>query len=412
MQFLVGWCVHRGLGVLVTFHEFGHFWVARRFGVKVLRFSVGFGKPLWAQRPRRHRVRDRRDSARRLREDARRARRRRRRRRAAPGLQPPAACGSASPSSPPGPVFNIIFAIALLLGDVRVSACRSCSRSSARSRGVIAGRAPGCARATRSCRSAARRRRRGARRRWRCRGADRRRHDRHARARRGRLGARRRARVGVRSRSTDASRDALLPGLGFDARQPRRQPIIGKVDHGAPATRAGLKAGDRIAGDRWRAGQRLPAAHRPRAAAVRGRSCQLECARGGGDPRHPVTIGADTQDGAAGRALGIGPVGAAVHRRRCDDARIRSTGRRARASAAAAQTWEMTRIHAADDRAHPTGEVSLRESPARSPSREYARPSAQLGLASFLNFLALISSVSASSTCCRSRSSTAANCVY
>ncbi len=35
------------LGVLVTVHEFGHFWVARRLGVKVLRFSVGFGRPLW-----------------------------------------------------------------------------------------------------------------------------------------------------------------------------------------------------------------------------------------------------------------------------------------------------------------------------------------------------------------------------
>ncbi|WLG69269.1 RIP metalloprotease RseP [Pseudomonas brassicacearum] len=34
------------LGVLVTFHEFGHFWGARRCGVKVLRFSVGFGMPL------------------------------------------------------------------------------------------------------------------------------------------------------------------------------------------------------------------------------------------------------------------------------------------------------------------------------------------------------------------------------
>lgn len=32
--------------VLVTFHEFGHFYVARLCGVKVLRFSVGFGKPL------------------------------------------------------------------------------------------------------------------------------------------------------------------------------------------------------------------------------------------------------------------------------------------------------------------------------------------------------------------------------
>ena len=31
------------LGILVTVHEFGHFWVARRCGVKVLRFSIGFG---------------------------------------------------------------------------------------------------------------------------------------------------------------------------------------------------------------------------------------------------------------------------------------------------------------------------------------------------------------------------------
>jgi regulator of sigma E protease len=38
------------IGVLVSFHEFGHFWVARRLGVKVLRFSVGFGRPLWTRR--------------------------------------------------------------------------------------------------------------------------------------------------------------------------------------------------------------------------------------------------------------------------------------------------------------------------------------------------------------------------
>ena len=38
------------IGVLVTFHEFGHYWVARKLGVKVLRFSVGFGKPLFSWR--------------------------------------------------------------------------------------------------------------------------------------------------------------------------------------------------------------------------------------------------------------------------------------------------------------------------------------------------------------------------
>lgn len=41
------------LGVLITVHEFGHFWVARRCGVKVERFSVGFGKALWRWRDRR-----------------------------------------------------------------------------------------------------------------------------------------------------------------------------------------------------------------------------------------------------------------------------------------------------------------------------------------------------------------------
>jgi regulator of sigma E protease len=40
------------LAILVAVHEFGHFWVARRCGVKVLRFSIGFGQPLWRRRGR------------------------------------------------------------------------------------------------------------------------------------------------------------------------------------------------------------------------------------------------------------------------------------------------------------------------------------------------------------------------
>lgn len=50
--FSSAWWLIVALGVLVTFHEFGHYWVARRCGVKVLRFSVGFGKPLWMRRGR------------------------------------------------------------------------------------------------------------------------------------------------------------------------------------------------------------------------------------------------------------------------------------------------------------------------------------------------------------------------
>jgi regulator of sigma E protease len=38
------------LGILVAVHEFGHFWVARRLGVKILRFSIGFGHSVWRRR--------------------------------------------------------------------------------------------------------------------------------------------------------------------------------------------------------------------------------------------------------------------------------------------------------------------------------------------------------------------------
>ena len=35
------------IGILVTIHEYGHFWVARKCGVRVIRFSIGFGTPIW-----------------------------------------------------------------------------------------------------------------------------------------------------------------------------------------------------------------------------------------------------------------------------------------------------------------------------------------------------------------------------
>jgi regulator of sigma E protease len=38
------------LGVLVTVHELGHYLAARWCGVKVLRFSVGFGRVVWSRR--------------------------------------------------------------------------------------------------------------------------------------------------------------------------------------------------------------------------------------------------------------------------------------------------------------------------------------------------------------------------
>ena len=35
------------IAILVGIHEFGHFWVARKLGIKIIRFAIGFGKPLW-----------------------------------------------------------------------------------------------------------------------------------------------------------------------------------------------------------------------------------------------------------------------------------------------------------------------------------------------------------------------------
>jgi len=40
------------IAILVAVHEFGHFWVARKLGVKVLRFSIGFGRPLFRWQPK------------------------------------------------------------------------------------------------------------------------------------------------------------------------------------------------------------------------------------------------------------------------------------------------------------------------------------------------------------------------
>jgi regulator of sigma E protease len=38
------------IGVLVAVHEYGHFWMARRMGIRVLRFSIGFGRALWQRK--------------------------------------------------------------------------------------------------------------------------------------------------------------------------------------------------------------------------------------------------------------------------------------------------------------------------------------------------------------------------
>ena len=44
------WWMIVTLGILVTFHEYGHYWVAKKFGVKILKFSIGYGKFFWSRK--------------------------------------------------------------------------------------------------------------------------------------------------------------------------------------------------------------------------------------------------------------------------------------------------------------------------------------------------------------------------
>lgn len=47
LQMIISFIV--AISILIAVHEFGHFWVARKLGVKVLRYSIGFGKPIWSR---------------------------------------------------------------------------------------------------------------------------------------------------------------------------------------------------------------------------------------------------------------------------------------------------------------------------------------------------------------------------
>ncbi len=48
IQSIIGFFI--AIGILVTFHEFGHFYIARLFNVKVLNFSIGFGKKIYTRK--------------------------------------------------------------------------------------------------------------------------------------------------------------------------------------------------------------------------------------------------------------------------------------------------------------------------------------------------------------------------
>ena len=376
------------IGVLVAVHEYGHFWMARRVGIRVLRFSIGFGRAVaQASRCRRHRVRAGGDSARRLRQAAGRAR----------GT---GACrrelANAYNRKPvwqrvlvllAGPFANFVFAVLAywVLFMAGIPALKPVlGEITAGSIAAQAGLAPGDeivsvgSQATPTREAAVLtildqmmngkpiplsvRDRAGS--------------ERHTELR-----------IGGRTRALTEP-GALLPGLGFDFWYPEVPAVVGTADEGTPAREAGLQSGDRIVAvdgqpDRrfqgpGRAGATQPGqvAHVPRRAAAASSTSESRS-------RRSATVNARSAASGCTRAS-VSEIPPAM----------RTSERYAPLSAlahATAKTWDMSALTARMLWNVVTGDVSVKNLSGPINIAEYAGTSARQGVLAFLSFLAIVS---------------------
>jgi regulator of sigma E protease len=181
---------------------------------------------------------------------------------------------------------------------------------------------------------------------------------------------------------------ALLPGLGFDFWYPTIPAIVGQADEGTPAQRAGLESGDRIVAVDGRPIQDfkgLVDAVQPQP----GRTLTFRIERGGREFDRQIEV--DTQrDGErlVGR-IGVRPAAGADF----PDA-MRTTERYAPLSAlghATAKTWAMSALTARMLWNVVTGDVSVKNISGPINIAEYAGTSARQGVLAFLSFLAIVS---------------------
>jgi regulator of sigma E protease len=378
------------VGLLVTVHEFGHFWVAQRLGFKVLRFSVGFGRPLvrWIVGRDRFelviaavplggyvRLLDEREAPVAAHERARSFTYRPHWQRIAVLLA--------------GPAFNIAFAVLVLWGMLWVSGVteirpvvgdvttgsiaaaaglRSGDEIRAINGAAVAGErdvvfdlldamsGPGVAALS-------------------VRGAD---------------GAARSARLAVadtatRRRLTEPAE--LLRGLGFQF-WPPLPAVLGQVEPGGPAARAGLQAGDEIVSVD---GAPVNNFHDLVAliSARPGERASLEYRRGGTLHDAQVLIAGDD---VAGRRVGrihvnpppVKPYPASM----LSHTRLTAAGALARAGE---EAWSMSVLQARLFWRMVIGRVSLKNLSGPLSIAEFAGESAEAGVAAFLGFLVLIS---------------------
>jgi regulator of sigma E protease len=379
------------VSLLVTVHEFGHYWVARRLGFKVLRFSVGFGRPLISRIAGPDRTEyvlaaiplggyvkmlDERE-----------------------GPVPTADLGRSFTRKPPwqriavllaGPAFNIAFAILVLWGMFWVSgitefkpvvgdvlqdsiAARGGLRSGDEILSINGAPVVGQrdvmfdlldAVSSRGLASL---------------------------AVRGKDGATRSANLNVPDREervhlTEPA--ALLRGLGFEFWLPALPAILGPVSADGPAARAGLKTGDQITaidGQRVSDFRDIVA----RVSAHPGETLTFRYLRGGAENTVRIPVATD-KDGnkVVGRIRVQQPPGKKLPDDMVMQIQLSPAGALSRATQ---EAWSMTALQGRLFWRMVLGQFSMKNLNGPLSIAEYAGESAEAGVASFLGFLVLIS---------------------
>jgi regulator of sigma E protease len=380
------------VSLLVTVHEYGHYWVARRFGFKILRFSIGFGKPLYKRIAGPDRTEyviaalplggyvkmlDERE-----------------------GPVEPHELSRSFTRKPPwqriivllaGPAFNILFAILVLWGMFWVNGITEVKpiigdivQGSVAARGglrsgdevlsingdAVAGQPDVLFGLLDSMSS-----------------------DGNASLQvRGRDGEARTATLSVpdsveRRKLTEPT--GLFSGLGFRFHAPPIPPVIGQLVEDGPAERAGLKPGDRILA----IGNRSVSDFRDIVAATSGMRpgdpLDVRYQRSGNERVARVTVGSRSVEGREVSFIGVGQ----VSNIRYPDSMLLHTdlGPVGALQHAAVQAWSMTALQARLVWRMITGHVSLKNLSGPISIAEYAGESATDGVAPFLGFLVLIS---------------------
>ncbi|MGB7217127.1 MAG: RIP metalloprotease RseP [Gammaproteobacteria bacterium] len=405
------------IGLLVSVHEFGHFWVARKLGFKVERFSIGFGKPLarWRGRGPDHteywlawlplggyvKMLDERE-----------------------GPVPDAERERAFNRRPPahriavllaGPGFNFIFAVVAYwllfmtgvpgikpyIGEVEPGS--TADAAGLRAADVIEAIDGNPTETWEHATLAI---------------LDGLLDDGHLELQvRGADGSLRRVELDVRGRISELTEpDALFDGLGIRPGPvpPPLPPVVGEVTSGSPAERAGLLAGDRVVeidGEPVETFEDLAAAIRARPGETvpllveRGQGCRREGASASdrGQAVMAAPCSRITLDVEIGRAAldgrEVGQIGVASPRELPPEFQSlldslvaeQRYGPIDSVSRAVAKTWEMSALTVRMLGRMVVGDVSMRNISGPIAIAGYAGDSAQAGLGAFLSFLAIVS---------------------